>query len=150
MKQHLAKKPGSVKVCSKVPDDVAEKFQKLLEETKKKKTNKRKLGKYQEQAPTTSSSSTRDHHHPFFKVFLQQQALSFQALVRSFFTPSSFIFVGLVEFSTLHSGRLGLLEKLDVQPPSRILRQPSKLEPVPEKSDNVRSENPQPMDSQYE
>ncbi|MED6129321.1 hypothetical protein PIB30_106833 [Stylosanthes scabra] len=46
-------------------------------------------------------------------------------------------------------GRLGLLEKLDVRPPSRILRQPSKLEPVPEKSNNVRSENPQPMDSQY-
>ncbi|MED6122439.1 hypothetical protein PIB30_039825 [Stylosanthes scabra] len=45
--------------------------------------------------------------------------------------------------------KLGLLEKLDVRPSSRILRQPSKLEPVPEKSDNVRSENPQPMDSQY-
>ncbi|MED6116085.1 hypothetical protein PIB30_096828 [Stylosanthes scabra] len=46
-------------------------------------------------------------------------------------------------------GRLGPLEKLDVRPSSRLLRQPSKLEPVPEKSDNVRSENPQPMDSQY-
>ncbi|MED6114162.1 hypothetical protein PIB30_077627 [Stylosanthes scabra] len=30
-----------------------------------------------------------------------------------------------------------------------MLRQLSKLEPVPEKSDNIRSENPQPMDSQY-
>ncbi|MED6176577.1 hypothetical protein PIB30_089575 [Stylosanthes scabra] len=47
------------------------------------------------------------------------------------------------------NGRLGLSEKLDAQPLSRILRQPSKLEPVPEKFDNVRSENLQPMDSQY-
>ncbi|MED6224611.1 hypothetical protein PIB30_085812 [Stylosanthes scabra] len=39
--------------------------------------------------------------------------------------------------------------KLDARPSSRILRQPSKLEPVPKKSDNIRSENPQPMDSQY-
>ncbi|MED6171986.1 hypothetical protein PIB30_045904 [Stylosanthes scabra] len=37
-------------------------------------------------------------------------------------------------FSILRSGRLGILEKLDVRPPSRILRQPFKLEPVPEKS----------------
>ncbi|MED6146745.1 hypothetical protein PIB30_037562 [Stylosanthes scabra] len=42
---------------------------------------------------------------------------------------------------------LVLLEKLDARLSSRILRQPSKLEPVPEKSDNIRSENPQPMDS---
>ncbi|MED6161048.1 hypothetical protein PIB30_057090, partial [Stylosanthes scabra] len=40
-------------------------------------------------------------------------------------------------------------EKLVTRHSTRILRQPSKLEPVPEKSDNVRSENPQPMDSQY-
>ncbi|MED6219273.1 hypothetical protein PIB30_034288 [Stylosanthes scabra] len=45
--------------------------------------------------------------------------------------------------------RLGLLEKLDARHSYRILRQPSKLELVHEKSDNVRSENPQPMDSQY-
>ncbi|MED6199619.1 hypothetical protein PIB30_077598 [Stylosanthes scabra] len=40
------------------------------------------------------------------------------------------------------------LERLNALDSSRLLRQLSKLEPVPEKSDNIRNENPQPMDSQ--
>ncbi|MED6225580.1 hypothetical protein PIB30_094948 [Stylosanthes scabra] len=47
------------------------------------------------------------------------------------------------------SGILDLLERLDFVESERALRQPFKLEPVPEKSDNIRNENPQPMDSQY-
>ncbi|MED6171931.1 hypothetical protein PIB30_045473 [Stylosanthes scabra] len=57
----------------------------------------------QEQSPTTSSCLGRIHHHHIFKIFLQQQACSFQALDRSFTTPSSFIFVGFTRARALRS-----------------------------------------------
>ncbi|MED6128581.1 hypothetical protein PIB30_099315 [Stylosanthes scabra] len=81
-----------------------------------------------------------------FPLFLESTRCSLENL--KFAKPELSRF-GLKANRFKKSGRLGLLEKLDVRPSSRILRQPSKLEPVPGKSDNVRSENPQPMDSQY-
>ncbi|MED6178377.1 hypothetical protein PIB30_107047, partial [Stylosanthes scabra] len=45
--------------------------------------------------------------------------------------------------------RLEIRTSLDTRCAPRMPRQLSKLEPVPEKSDNIRSENPQPMDSHY-
>ncbi|MED6147502.1 hypothetical protein PIB30_044547 [Stylosanthes scabra] len=48
---------------------------------------------------------------------------------------------------SLESGITQSLEKLSTSDSSRLLRKLSKLEPVPEKSDNIRNENPQPMDS---
>ncbi|MED6128951.1 hypothetical protein PIB30_103027, partial [Stylosanthes scabra] len=48
----------------------------------------------------------------------------------------------------IHSGRLKLAERLDIVGSEGMLRQPFKLEPVPQKSDiYIRNENPQPMDS---
>ncbi|MED6174428.1 hypothetical protein PIB30_068864 [Stylosanthes scabra] len=40
-------------------------------------------------------------------------------------------------------------EKLDIDDSGGTLHQLSKLEPIPEKSDNIRNENLRPMDSQY-
>ncbi|MED6144012.1 hypothetical protein PIB30_011516 [Stylosanthes scabra] len=44
----------------------------------------------------------------------------------------------------MHSGRPSFRRKLSTRSSSRRLRQLSKLEPVPEKSDDIRSENPNP------
>ncbi|MED6127382.1 hypothetical protein PIB30_087612, partial [Stylosanthes scabra] len=106
--------------------------------------------KYQEQAPTLPSLLGRTHHHHHPSRYLSTSSLPILLLLVVAHHHHSYLHLLVFEkFLSLHSGRLGLLEKLDVRPSSRILRQPSKLEPVPEKFDNVRSENPQPMDSQY-
>ncbi|MED6150029.1 hypothetical protein PIB30_068214 [Stylosanthes scabra] len=65
-------------------------------------------------------------------------------------SPTTTSYADLLPSSPYYTAEdLDSWRKLDARHSSRILRQPSKLEPVPEKSDNVRSENPQPMDSQY-
>ncbi|MED6108331.1 hypothetical protein PIB30_022921 [Stylosanthes scabra] len=62
------------------------------------------------------------------------------AKLRSITQPTSNYSTTLLPSSPYYTAEdLDSWRKLDVRPSSRILRQPSKLEPVPEKSDEVRS-----------